>query len=119
MYCMFTNCSSLTSLDLSNFNTSNVTDINGMFYNCGALTDLNLSSFNTSNVTNMSYMFDNCSSLTHLDISNFDFTNVTNYNSMFTSVPANCEILVKDEAAKTWITSKWSNLTNVKVKGGN
>ena len=31
---MFYNCSSLTNLDLSNFNTDNVTDMFGMFYNC-------------------------------------------------------------------------------------
>ena len=64
-------------------------------------------------------MFQGCSSLASLDLSNFDFTNVTDYTNVFRDVPANCEILVKDETAKTWITSKWSNLTNVKVKGGN
>ena len=54
---MFSNCSSLTSLNLSNFNTNNVTNMSGMFYNCSSLTSLNLSNFNTNNVTNMSYMF--------------------------------------------------------------
>ena len=31
---MFYECSSLTNIDLSNFNTNNVTDMNGMFYKC-------------------------------------------------------------------------------------
>ena len=48
--------SAATNLDLSNFNTSNVTDMSGMFQNSRATT-LDLSSFNTSNVTNMSGMF--------------------------------------------------------------
>ena len=34
-----------------------------MFYGCDKLTSLNLSNFNTQNVTNMEHMFDNCSSL--------------------------------------------------------
>lgn len=59
---MFRNCSGLTSLDLSGFNTQNVTDMRGMFYNCSGLTTLDLSSFNTQNVTNMNLMFNNTGS---------------------------------------------------------
>ena len=31
---MFSECSSLESLNLNNFNTNNVTNMNGMFYAC-------------------------------------------------------------------------------------
>ena len=117
MQYMFQQCEKLTSLDVSNFNTSNVTYMSYMFSECSSLTSLDLSNFDTSNVKDMSYMFYNCTALQHLDISNFDFTKVTSYSSMFSGVPADCEILVKDETAKTWITSKFTNLTNVKVKG--
>jgi surface protein len=34
---MFRDCESLTSLDVSNFNTSNVTDMKAMFANCANL----------------------------------------------------------------------------------
>ena len=54
---MFEYCSSLTSLDLSNFNTSKVTNMSDMFYGCKALTSLNISSFNMSNVTDFTSMF--------------------------------------------------------------
>ena len=54
---MFYKCSSLTSLDLSSFNTSNVVDMSSMFYNCTSLITLNLSSFDTSKVVNMTTMF--------------------------------------------------------------
>ena len=64
MKSMFGNCSKLTSLDVSNWNTSSVTNMNSMFYNCTSLTSLNLSSFNTSKVTDMYCMFHNCKSLT-------------------------------------------------------
>ena len=80
---MFRNCSSLTSLDLSGFNTSNVTNMRSMFMNCSSLTSLALSSFNTSKVTDMSYMFRKCSSLTSLDLSGFNTLNVTNMEFMF------------------------------------
>ena len=63
---MFSECSSLISLNLSNFNTINVKDMSYMFYNCSSLTSLNLSNFNTNNVNNMSGMFSYCSSLTTL-----------------------------------------------------
>ena len=38
---MFSECSSLTSLNLSNFNTNNVEDMSEMFYGCSSLTSLN------------------------------------------------------------------------------
>ena len=80
---MFAGCSSLASLDLSNFNTSSVTDMSGMFLNCSSLTVLDVSNFDTSNVTNMNSMFDMCSSLTSLDLSNFDTSKVINMSYMF------------------------------------
>ena len=80
---MFRDCSSLTSLDLSNFNTSKVTNMNSMFNGCSSLTSLDLSSFDTSHVTSMGVIFNKCSSLTSLDLSSFDTSNVTNMNSMF------------------------------------
>ena len=51
--------SSLTSLNLSNFNTNKVTNMSGMFNECSSLTSLKFSNFNTKIVTNMEYMFNN------------------------------------------------------------
>ena len=83
MVLMFDGCSSLTSLDLSHFETGNVTDMHTMFSSCSALTNLDLSHFDTSNVTNMHHMFEGCSSLTSLDLSHFETGNVKNMGSMF------------------------------------
>ncbi len=80
---MFANCSNLKQLDLSSFNTSNVTYMSNMFNGCKKLESLNLSSFDTSNVENMYYMFGQCSSLQTLDLSNFDTSKVTNVSGMF------------------------------------
>ena len=83
MVAMFSDCSSLTSLNLSNFNTANVTNMGGMFSGCSSLTSLNLSNFNTSNVTSMGSMFFGCSSLTSLNLSNFNTSNVTYMSGLF------------------------------------
>ena len=58
---MFAGCSSLKELNLSNFNTNNVTNMKCMFSRCSSLKELNLSNFNTNNVTDMYKMFDGCS----------------------------------------------------------
>lgn len=82
MKSMFYNCSSLTSLDLSGFNTNSVTSMNGMFFGCNSLTSLDLSGFNTSSVTDMIGMFSDCTNLTFLDLSHFDMSKVTDMNNM-------------------------------------
>ena len=66
---MFASCSSLTNLDLSNWDVSNVTDINYMFTNSG-ITNLNLSNWNTVNVTDMSAVFYDCENLQTLNLDN-------------------------------------------------
>ena len=73
--------SSATSINLSDIDTSNVTNMSGMF-NRSQATTLDVSHFDTSKVTNMSGMFDN-SKATTLDVSHFDTSKVTNMNSMF------------------------------------
>lgn len=83
MNSMFISCSSLTSLDVSHFNTSNVTDMYQLFSNCGSLKTLDLSGWNTENVTTLEYMFAFCISLTSLDLSHFDTSSVTNMGGMF------------------------------------
>ena len=47
-------------MDLSSFDTKNVTDLESMFSCCSNLTNINLSSFDTKNVTNMGDMFFGC-----------------------------------------------------------
>ena len=80
---MFAECYYLKSIDLSSFNTSNVTAMNGMFYGCSSLESIVFSSFDTSKVKYMSYMFSECSSLKSLDLSTFNTSNVKDMNNMF------------------------------------
>ena len=85
---MFYSCSSLTSLDVTHFNTAKVTDMSRMFYNCSSLTSLDVTYFNTEEVRNMSNMFDSCSSLTSLDVTHFNTANVTDMHYMFSNCVA-------------------------------
>lgn len=111
----FYGCSNLTNLNINHFDTSKLTDLMYTFYGCSSLTSLDLSSWNTSNVQSMYGTFAYCNKLQRLDIRNFDFTKVTSYSNMFSNVPTDCLIIVKDDTAKEWITSKFTTLTNVKT----
>ena len=81
----------LESLDLSHFDTSYVTNMEGMFSNTGSTKfTLNLGDkFDTSNVTDMSWMFHQTgyySTVFTLDLKNhFNTSNVTNMYNMFSS----------------------------------
>lgn len=80
---MFLDTRSLTEVDVSGFNTSNVNNMSGMFDRAEKLTHLDVSNFNTEKVNNMAYMFMEMPALTQLDLSNFDTANVTNMYAMF------------------------------------
>ena len=80
---MFYECSSLSSIDLSSFNTTNINNMSFMFYKCCSLKSINLSSFNTTNLNDMNSMFSCCFSLKSIDLSSFNTTNVNNMSKMF------------------------------------
>ncbi len=104
---MFRNCKSLQRLDVSQFDTRNVSSMAHMFYGIpfaglnlsnfdtsrvktmgymfseSQITKLDLTSFNTSNVTTMEGMFQGCSKLTSVDLSSFDTRKVTTMKGMF------------------------------------
>ena len=105
---MFSSCEALTKLDVSSFNTQNVTKMNYMFSGCRALTTLDLSNFNTEKVTNMRHMFSYCYALTTLDISNFNTEKVTDMSAMFYF----CRALTTIYCNYTWTCSSSSEMFN-------
>ena len=86
-YGLFSGYNKTTTLDVSNINTSNVTNMRYMFQSTSATSIKGLDNFDTSNVTNMSEMFQD-SQATTLDLSSFDTSNVTNMSYMFSSSKA-------------------------------
>lgn len=77
---MFSELKYLTEINLSNFDTSNVTDMSYMFWASPYISSLNLNSFNTSKVTDMRYMFNDLIYLKELRLANFDTRKVSSDN---------------------------------------
>ena len=105
---MFSGCSQLTSLDVSNWDTSNITDMSGIFMECSKLTSLDVSNWDTSNVTSMNAVFASCSGLISLDVSNWDTSKVTVLSYIFSGCSGLTELDVSG-----WDTSKVTNMGNV------
>ncbi len=80
----FARLSSITEIkNLNQINTKSATKMTEMFGDDDKLTSIDLSSFDTENVTDMSWMFKGCSSLEQIDVSGFNTANVENMCSMF------------------------------------
>ena len=79
---MFNGAGSLAYLDVSAWDTSNVTDMAAMF-NSIAATSLDVSGWDTSRVSTMNRMFQYANNLTTLDVSNWDTGNVTDMEAIF------------------------------------
>jgi hypothetical protein len=119
MKLMFTKCYRLMYGDFSQFNTSKVQRMDSMFSECRDLVELDLSSFTSESLTKTSQMFQKCPMLRKIDIRNMSFANVTSFSDMFGSatdgLANDCLIIVKDNTEKSWITSNFTRLTNVKT----
>lgn len=83
MYRMFYDNTNLTSVDLSQFDTSLVTTMKECFMDCHNVQDVCLDKVKTLNVQDMSYMFLNCYDLKNIDCSSFDTRNAKSIFGMF------------------------------------
>ncbi len=112
---MFYGMSNLTTLNVSHFDTSKVTDMSLMFHGMRDLSALNLSSFNTSQVTDMHNMFYGTSNLTTLNVSNFDTSKVTNMGLMFYGMSnlTTLDLSNFDTSKVTNMGNMFSSMTNL------
>ena len=108
-YGLFAGCRSLTDLSgIAAWNMEGVSDLSCMFADCRSLASLNISGWDTSGVTKMPYLFYGCSSLIELDFINkntnlsWSTNNVTDMTSMF----GYCTKLKTIHGLDTWDTSK-------------
>ena len=139
MYQMFSGCNSLTTLNISSWNTPSLTNMNNAFYYCRSLPSVNLSSFDTSQVTNANGCFDqdtaltsitfgsnctfennpifatmfrSCSHLTTLDVSMFNMKKATNVLQMFST----CTALTHIDFGNNWelplLQANYQNMFN-------
>ena len=115
MHNMFYGMSNLTTLNVSHFDTSKVTDMSLMFHGMRDLSALNLSSFNTSQVTDMHNMFYGMSNLTTLNVSHFDTSKVTNMGLMFYGMSnlTTLDLSNFDTSKVTNMGNMFSSMTNL------
>ncbi|KJY48127.1 hypothetical protein JG29_16460 [Bombilactobacillus mellis] len=71
---------------LSNLDTSEVTNMNGILFECG-VKELNLSDWDTSKVTDMRWLFAHCLNLERINVKGWDTSNVENLSEMFCTCP--------------------------------
>ena len=116
----FSHCELLASVDVSKWNTSKVTDMASMFSSCGTLRSIDVSKWNTSNVTDISGMFFGCGSLHSVDITGWDTSKVTSMDRMFfncSSITTITGVLDFKNCTEYYGTFfGCNNLTSVKVK---
>ena len=104
---MFRNCNNITSIDLSSFDSSDVTNMYYMFGKCHYLKDINLKNLNTQNVKDMSYMFNKCRNLQKINFpQSFNTQEVTKMNSMF----HNCDQLSDITFGPSFKTNKVTHM---------
>lgn len=77
----------VTELDLSMLDTSKVTTMNSMFKYSEKLTSLNLSGWDTRNVETLDSFVSGCKKLTSLDVSHFNTSKVTGMQNTFGWTP--------------------------------
>ena len=82
---MFNGLQEIKSIDLSEFDTSKVTDMSFMFSQCTNLETLDLGNLKISSVTNLESMFKSCSKLKEIDLPNLDAKSVTTMSGMFSN----------------------------------
>ena len=104
----FSHCELLTSIDVSKWNTSKVTNMEGMFVGCNLLASVDVSKWNTSKVTDMASMFSSCGTLRSIDVSKWNTSNVTDISGMFFG----CGSLHSVDITG-WDTSKVTNMTRL------
>ena len=82
-----------------------------MFKYCSSLTSLNLSNFDTSKVSLLKEMFFNCKNLEYINMKNFKETSLLEkYNDMFTNVPDNIVVCINENNIKNKIYPQIQNI---------
>ena len=79
------------------------------------LVELNLSNFDTTKVTNMFHMFNADTSLAKLYFNSATFDNVNIYDDLFYNVPSNITILTKNETTKSWLETRLNGVGTVTI----
>ena len=112
---MFSMCYSLSFVNVSNLNTLKVETFENMFFNCTSLTSLNLESFTNPSATSLYRMFYGCKNLEYINIKNFEEIENTNLDSMFYNIRKNAVICLLSCPPPTNFKISSMNTTEVSI----
>jgi len=74
------------NLNLKNFDSKKLTNMDYIFYKCYSLSSLDLSMLETTNVKSMKFIFNYCTNLTKLNLEKFNTNNCDNFDAAFSGV---------------------------------
>lgn len=83
MGAMFDDCSSLQSISFKGLNLSKVKNMCAILEGCRALKSVDFTGVNTKSLTDMSFMFNDCRNLKEIDMTSFNTDKVTGMYYMF------------------------------------
>ena len=87
--CIFKDCTSITEIDLSNFDDSQLIKMQYMFMNCQSLKKIEISNIHGNKVNDAGYLFRDCVNLESIDLANFKAP----YNVYLHHMFENCKAL--------------------------
>lgn len=79
--------SGITDIDLSKWDTSNISNLSNLFFNCTKLKQIDLHTWNTKSVSTCYWLFRGCSSLEFINIDGWNTCNVYDMDRMFGECP--------------------------------
>lgn len=104
----------MKSIDVSNWDISNITITHSMFRRCWVLEDIDISKWNSSKITNMDSMFEQCNNLSNASIHSIvnmcinavsvfrkNLSNLNTYSPFYNSIIDN-----------SYYEDMWSDLSN-------
>ena len=110
MYYGFIGCAKLTEIiGIEDLDVSNCTNLSCLFESCSGLTSLDLSKWNVAKCTLLNQLFYRCTSLVSVNLSGWNTTRNTNLGNLFN----NCSNLTEIIGLETWDTSNVTNMSNI------
>lgn len=107
----FYSCSQLEEIVLPENFGINCTKFDSFCSNCKSLNNIDLNKINVSNATDLDNMFPSCNGLQNIDISNWDISKVTTMDSIFQSC-INLKTLIMPETNPNVTNGKELNIIN-------
>ncbi len=80
---LFSGCSKLKNIDLSNLNSFKVTNYDSFFEGCSSLETINFPINKSNIVYSMNNMFEGCENLKNVNLSSFNISNTVSMNNIF------------------------------------